>query len=53
MMLMMIMLLTMMRLVMTMSLPMFCVADGVDDEYTIDDYNDDDGNNDGDEYFHR
>ncbi len=40
----MMMLLTMMRLMMTMSFPMFFVADGVDDEYTIDDYNDGDIN---------
>ncbi len=40
---------------MTMSFPIFFVVDGVDDEYNIEDYNEDDvdGNNDGDDYFHR
>ncbi len=53
MMLMMMMILTMIRLMMTMSFPMFFVVDGVDAKYNIEDYNDDDGNNDGDDYFHR
>ena len=54
---MMMMLVTMMRLMTTMSFPMFFVANGVDDDYTNNnDYNGDvvdDINNDGDAYFHR